>query len=134
MDKEFFGENLLLLLLLLLRFRKLRKSKCKKNYFRRRPPKVWVQNIFNHNLQQNLRILQHSSRHYLLRLSLYLLLLPCRTTLEILLLSQKVVLPPLCSETFFILISLDLLSYLEYKIFHFTSRLSFLLFSLFCIV
>ena len=29
-------------------------------------------------------------------LSLYILLLPCRTTLEIILLSQKVVLPPLC--------------------------------------
>ena len=32
---------------------------------RRRPPKFWVQNIFNFNLQQNLRFLQHSSRYYL---------------------------------------------------------------------
>ena len=138
-----------------------------KIYIRRRPPKFWVQNIFNYNLQQNLRFLQHSSRYYLPRqkqppevfckigvlrnstkftgkylcqslffnkvsglrlatlfekrlwhrsfpvnfvkflrtlfyieylwwllfprLSLYILLLPCRTTLEILLLSQKVV-------------------------------------------
>ena len=133
---------------------------------RRRPPKFWVQNIFNFNLQQNLRFLQHSSRYYLPcqkqpaevfckngvlrhftkftgkhlchslffnkvlglrlatlfkkrlwhrcfpvnfvkflrtpfyehlwwllfpRLSLYILLLPCCTTLEILLLSQKAV-------------------------------------------
>ena len=138
MEKEFFDENLLLLFQLL-KFRKLRKSKCKKIYIRRRPPKFWVQNIFNYNLQENLRFLQHSSRHYLLRqkqppevfcknrcsqkyhkihrktpmpeslffvnfvkflrtpcyienlwwllfprLSLYILLLPCRTTLEIL--------------------------------------------------
>ena len=54
MDKEFFDENLLLLLFQLLKFKKLRKSKCKKIYFRRRPPKFWVQNIFNYNLQQNL--------------------------------------------------------------------------------
>ena len=54
MDKEFFDENLLLLLFQLLKFRKLRKSKCKKIYIRRRPPKFWVQNIFNYNLQQNL--------------------------------------------------------------------------------
>ena len=67
MDKEFFDENLLLLLFQLLKFRKLRKSKCKKIYIRRRPPKFWVQNIFNYNLQQNLRFLQHSSRHYLPR-------------------------------------------------------------------
>ena len=45
MDEEFFDENLLLLLFLLLNFRKLRKSKCKKN-IRRRPPKFWVRNIF----------------------------------------------------------------------------------------
>ena len=53
-------------------------------------------------------------------LSLYLLLLPCRTTLETLVLSQKVVLHPLCCET---LISLALLNYLEYKDFlgYFTS-------------
>ena len=67
MDKEFFDENLLLLLFQLLKFRKLRKRKCKKIYIRRRPPKFWVQNIFNYNLQQNLRFLQHSSRHYLPR-------------------------------------------------------------------
>ena len=40
LNKEFFDENLLLLLLLL-KFRKLRKSKCKKNILRR-PPKFWV--------------------------------------------------------------------------------------------
>ena len=71
MDQEFFDENLLLLLFHLLKFRKLRKSKCKKIYIyiyiRRRPPKFWVQNIFNYNLQQNVRFLQHSSRHYLPR-------------------------------------------------------------------
>ena len=67
MDKKFFSENLLLLLFHLLKFRKLQKSKCKKIYIRRRPPKFWVQNIFNYNLQQNLRFLQHSSRHYLPR-------------------------------------------------------------------
>ena len=33
MDKEFSDENLLLLLFLLLKFRKLRKSKCKKKMF-----------------------------------------------------------------------------------------------------
>ena len=33
MDKKFFDENLLLLLLELLKFRKLRKSKCKKYIF-----------------------------------------------------------------------------------------------------
>ena len=88
-----------------------------KQNIRRRPTKFWVRNIFNCNLQQNLRFLQHSSRHYLPRLSLYILLLPCRKTLEILLLSQKVVLPPLCWEKFFILISLDLKCYLEYKLF-----------------
>ena len=54
MDKEFSDENLLLLLFQLLKFKKLRKSKCKKIYFRCRPPKFWVQNIFNYNLQQNL--------------------------------------------------------------------------------
>ena len=66
MDKEFFDENLLLLFYLL-KFRKLRKSKYKKRNIRRRPPKFWVQNIFNYNLQQNVRFLQHSSRHYLPR-------------------------------------------------------------------
>ena len=65
-DKEIFNENLLLLLFQLLKSRKLRKSKCKEIY-RRRPPKFWVQNIFNYNLQQNLRFLQHSSSHYLTR-------------------------------------------------------------------
>ena len=68
MDKEFLDENLLLLLFQLLKFKKLRKSTCKKKkHIRRRPPKFWVQNIFNYNLQQNLRFLQHSSRHYLPR-------------------------------------------------------------------
>ena len=67
MDKKFFDENLLLLLFQLLKFRKLRKSKSKKIYIRRRPPKFWVQSIFNYNLQQNLRFLQLSSRYYLLR-------------------------------------------------------------------
>ena len=51
MDKEFFDGNLLLLLFQLLKFRKLQKSKRKKIYIRRRPPKFWVQNIFNYNLQ-----------------------------------------------------------------------------------
>ena len=64
MDKEFFDENLLLLLFQLLKFRKLRKSKCKKIYIRRRPSKFWVQDNFNYNLQQNLRFHQHSSRYY----------------------------------------------------------------------
>ena len=45
MDEEYFYENLLLLLFLLLKVRKLRKSKCKEN-IRRRPPKIWVRNIF----------------------------------------------------------------------------------------
>ena len=67
MDREFFDENLMLLLFQLLKFRKLRKSKCKKIYIRRRPPKFWVQNIFNYNLQQNLRFPQYSSRYYLPR-------------------------------------------------------------------
>ena len=64
MDKEFFDENLLLLLFQLLKFKKLWKSKCKKIYIRPRLPKFWVQNIFDYNLQQNLRFLKHSSRHY----------------------------------------------------------------------
>ena len=66
-DKEFFDENLLLFLFQLLKFRKLRKLKCKKLYICRRPPEFWIQNIFNYNFQQNLRLLQHSSRHYLPR-------------------------------------------------------------------
>ena len=45
MDEDYFYENLLLLLFLLLKVRKLRKSKCKEN-IRRRPPKIWVRNIF----------------------------------------------------------------------------------------
>ena len=198
MDKELFDENLLLLFRLL-KSRKLQKSKCKKIYIRRRPPKCWVQNTFNDNLRQNLRFLQHSSRHYLhvrsshqrcyvkigvlrnftkftgrhlcqslflnkvsgLRLatlfikrlwhkcfpvnfvkflrtpfyterlwwllfphlSLYILLLPCPTTLEILLLSQKVVLPPLCCEVIWNIRFSSLFTFLY-----------FLLFSLFCIV
>ena len=40
------------------------KVNAKNIYIRRRPPKFWIQNIFNCNLQQNLRFLQHSSRHY----------------------------------------------------------------------
>ena len=153
-------------------------------------PKFWVQNTFNDNLRQNLRFLQHSSRHcvrvrrshqrcsvkicvlrnftgkhlcqslflnkvsglrlatlfikklwhkcfpvnfvkflrtpfYIERLwwllfphlSLYILLLPCRTTLEILLLSQKLFFLLHAARHSFLLISLDVLSYLEYKIF-----------------
>ena len=45
MDEDFFDENLLLLLFLLLRFRKLWKSKRKKN-IRPRPPTFWVRNTF----------------------------------------------------------------------------------------
>ena len=66
MDKEFFNENLLLLLFQLLKFRKLRKSKCKKIYIRRRPLKFWLQNIRNDNVQHNRRFRQHTSRYYLL--------------------------------------------------------------------
>ena len=176
-----------MLLFQLLKYKKLRKSKCKKIYFRCRPPKFWVQNIFNYNLQQNLSffstppgiiyrvesshhrcavkigVLRNSTKftrkhlcqslffnivsglrpatlfkmwlyhrcfpvnfvkflrtHFYIEHLWWLLsrvFLKILKTLKILLLSQKVVLPPLCWDTFFVSISLDLLSYLDHKIF-----------------